>query len=154
MWKVVATQMGQYNQVLREEGEVFALLLHADGTYPPAVKYIPKKVNGKVIEDEWDEEIILGPDQKPVHIDFAEDQGAKLIKKGPKKGEVLRFGWMKRVPDRTPVGRYVVGTDFWNNTQLPPAWVVVPPAGERGPEDHRRNHARILDVLPKEAEAA
>lgn len=154
MWKVVATQMGQYNQVLREEGEVFELLAYADGTYPPAVKYIPKKVNGKIVEDEWDEEAILGPDQKPIHADFAEDQGAKLIKKGPKKGEVMRFGWMKRVPDKTPVGQYPEGTDFWANTQLPPAFMVVPPPGRRGPEDHRRNHAPILDHLPKEVEAA
>lgn len=161
LWRVVATQQGQYNQVIREPGEVFDLLLHADGTYPSAVKYVPRKdPAGKVLPDEWDEEVVLGKDKKPLHSDFAEDQGFKTITRGPVKGDTIRFGWMKRVPDRTPIGRYPVGfagemPDFWaTNVQLPQAFEVIPPARERGQEDHRRNHARILDVLPKGAEAA
>lgn len=160
VWRVVATQQGHYNQVIREAGEVFDLLLHGDDSYPVAVRYIQKKdATGKLIE-EWDEEPLLGKDKKPLHRDFAEDQGFKTITRGPVKGDTIRFGWMKRVPDRTPIGRYPVGfagelPDFWaTNVQLPQAFEVIPSPRERGPEDHRRNHARILDVLPKEAEAA
>lgn len=160
IWRVVATQQGHYNQVIREPGEVFDLLLHEDGSYPQAIKYNPRKADGKVIPDEWDEEVVLGKDKKPLHRDFAEDQGYKTITRGPVKGDTIRFGWMKRVPDRTPIGRYPVGfsgelVDFWaTNVQLPQALQVIPPPRERGQEDHRRNHARILDVLPKESEAA
>lgn len=156
VWRVVATQQGQYNQVLREIGEVFDLLLHADGSFPVAIRYIQKKdAAGKPIE-EWDEETVIGKDKKPVHRDFAEDQGFKLITRGPVKGDSIRFGWMKRVPDRTPLGQYPTTNngdlpDFWNpSVQLPQAYTVVPAAGERGPEVGKRNHARILDVLPKE----
>jgi len=156
IWRVVATQQGQYNQVLREIGEVFDLLCYADGTFPIAVKYTQKKdASGKLL-DEWDEEQVLGKDKKPVHRDFAEDQGYKLITRGPVKGDSIRFGWMKRVPDRTPVGQYPTVNngdlpDFWSpNVQLPQAYPVIPPPGDRGQELSKRNHARILDVLPKE----
>lgn len=161
IWRVVATQQGLYNQVLREKGEVFDLLLYADGTYPVAYKYTQKKTaEGKDVPDEWNEEILLGKDKKPVHADFAEDQGMKTITRGPVRGDTIRFGWMKRVPERVPIGQYPVTfdgqmPDFWAaNIQLPPAQQVVPTGRERGPEDYRRNHARILDVLPKEVEAA
>lgn len=156
VWRVLATQTGQYNQVLREEGEVFDLLCYANGSYPPAVNYLPKKdAKGNVLLDEWDEEVIKSKDGKPVHRDFAEDQGNKLIKAGPKRGEVMRFGWMKRVPDHVPVGLYPKGVDFWRTgVQLPQAFQTVPDRDQRGQEDHRRNHARILDVLPPEVTEA
>lgn len=160
MWRIVSTQQGLYNQVLREKGEVFDLLLYEDGTYPPAYKYTQRTdAAGKLLE-EWDEEELLGKDNKPVHRDYAEDQGMKTITRGPVRGDTIRFGWMKRVPDRTPIGQYPVSADgqmpdFWaKNVMLPPAQQVVPIGRERGPEDYRRNHARILDVLPKEEAAA
>src|SRR2546425_343631 len=107
IWRVVATREGQYNQLIRNAGEVFDLLCYANGSYPPAVKYVPKKdAKGAVIPEEWDEELIKGKDGKPVHRDFAEDQGNKLMKSGPKKGEVLRFGWMRRVSEHVQVGQY------------------------------------------------
>jgi hypothetical protein len=156
VWRVVATQQGHYNQVLREIGEVFDLLCYADGTFPIAVKYTQKKdATGKLL-DEWDEEQVLGKDKKPVHRDFAEDQGYKLITRGPVKGDSIRFGWMKRVPDRTPLGQYPPVNngelpDFWSqNVQLPQAHEVIPGPRSRGQQDPRRNHAPILDVLPKE----
>ena len=152
MCKVVATQPGFQNQTLREVGEVFDLLAHEDGTYPVAIRYLPKKdASGVAIPDEFIEEIVKGKDGKPLHRDFAEDTGDQLIKRGPKRGEVMRFGWMKRVPDKTPVGLYKPGTDFWSNQQLPP-----PVLREGGaPPDPRRIHAPVLTVLPKdEAEAA
>lgn len=65
IWRIVATQQGLYNQVLREPGEVFDLLLYSDGTYPVAYKYTPKQTaEGKVIPDEWDEQILLGKEDR------------------------------------------------------------------------------------------
>lgn len=160
-WRVVATREGFYNQVLRGAGEVFDLLCYQDGTYPPALKYTAKlDAAGKPIPDEWNEEIVLGRDKKtPVHRDFAEDQGEKLIRKGPIKGDVMRFGWMKRVPDRIPIGLYPEGSDFWGASPPHPVmnqmtglpYQPVPPVNERAPEDRRRNHARILEHLPPES---
>lgn len=148
-WRVVATQLGQYNQLIREPGEVFELLCYADGSYPTAYTYTPKKdTKGKVIDEEYDEHVVKDKEGIPVHQDFAEDLGVKPIKRGPKKGEVHHFGWMLRVPDATPIGRYPVPTDFWHNVQLPQALIVVPGPRDRGAEDARRNHAPILDVLP------
>jgi len=157
-WRVVATQQGHYNQCIMDVGMVFDLLLHDDGTYPPALKHTQKKdEKGNLIPDEWDSEPILGKDKKPLHRDFSEDMGNKAIKSGPKKGEVIRLGWMKRVPDNTPLGLYPVdesGTihaDFWNpRAQLPQAWDVGYHPWRPGPLDKKRNHAEILSVLPKE----
>lgn len=165
MWRVVATREGVYNQVLRQAGEVFDLLCYEDGSYPQAMRTVPKLgADGKPIPGEWiDEPAYLKDKKTPLHRDFAEDQGEKLITHGPIKGDVMRFGWMKRVPDKTEIGLYPIGSDFWRgnpvrfvdrNTGLP--LQTVPPARERGPEDFRRNHARILDVLerPETEEAA
>lgn len=128
--KVVATQEGQYDQVFREIGEVFSLIGDVndpgqpDQPYPfRAKKYTPKKdKQNRVIEDEFDEEDLLDKEGKPSHVDFAEDTGPKLIKRGPKKGEVSRTGWMRAVPDHVATGLYEVGIDFWSpNIQLPQA---------------------------------
>lgn len=146
-WKVVATQQGQFNQVMREVGEVFDLMTYPDGTYPVQIQYTPKKSkDGKVLEDEFDERTVMcdtldGKGHEPAHRDFAPDTGVTKIKKGPKRGEVMRFGWMRRVPDAVQVGLYPVnenGTtlDFWHNYQLPPPWVRP-----YVPEDTRRAHA-------------
>lgn len=147
-WKVVATQPGQFNQVFRETGEVFDLMTYPDGTYPVFIEYTPKKTkDGKLIEDEYVEKVIKtrtldGKSEEPAHRDFAEDKGNIKIKRGPKKGEVMRFGWMRRVPDNIPVGLYPVNPDtqavcdFWNNFQLP-----QPYQRPYVPEDTRRPHA-------------
>jgi hypothetical protein len=155
-WKVVATQQGQYNQVLRQPGEVFELLSYADGTYPVATRLMPKKVNGQpVVPEELVEEPILGKNKEPVHRHFAPDLGNRLIKHGPVKGDTLRFGWMRRVPDSVAVGMYPVGVDF-NHDPRPlldgegRILQNVPPRNERQPENPKRNHAPILDVLPPE----
>lgn len=163
-WRVVATRPGQYNQVLRTEGEVFDLLCYEDGSYPPAVDYKPKMVDGKEVPGEWDEVVKVGKDKKPIHRDFAEDQGERLIKKGPIKGDVVRFGWMRRVPDKVPIGLYPRNSDFWSGYTPTPIMAIdpetgqstgrpyqpVPPKEQRGHEEPKRNHARILDVLPPE----
>lgn len=157
-WKVVATQQGQHNQLLRNIGEVFDLMTYPDGTYPAQILYTPKKDKaGVVIEDQYDEKLITcksidGKRTETAHRDFAEDVGPQLQRKGPKKGEVMRFGWMRRVPDDVPVGQYPLQgkesnqlPDFWGRVQLPQPYQVVPPPDERGPQDHRRNHAKIKD---------
>jgi hypothetical protein len=159
-WRVVATAMGQYNQCIMEIGMVFDLLLHDDGTYPMALKHTQKRdEKGNLIPDEWDSTTILGKDNKPVHRDFSEDMGNKAIKQGPKKGEVLRMGWMKRVPDTTPLGLYPVDESgniqaaFWDKRQqLPQAWDIGYHPWNPGQMDRKRNHAPILSVLPKELE--
>lgn len=150
-WKVIATQEGQHNQIFREVGEVFDLMTYPDGTYPPQIEYLPKKdKSGKVIEDEYDEKIIQtatldGKGKEPAHRDFAEDRGNIKIKRGPKKGEVMRFGWMLRVPDATPVGFWAV--DEGGN--VPDFRAGIPMAAFKWarsqylPEDPRRAHAKI-----------
>lgn len=118
-WLVVATAMGQYDQILREPGEVFELLPNEDGTVPPMLRAVPRKTaDGRPVLDEVgdpvvDETPVVGADGLPLHRDFAEDTGDQLIKRGALKGEVMRFGWMRRVADETPCGLYPPGTDFW-----------------------------------------
>jgi hypothetical protein len=161
-WRVVATQQGQYNQVLIEPGTVFDLLLYADGTYPLAVRFEAKKDEaGKVIEDEWDQIPLTMKDGTFLHRDFAEDMGAKLVRRGPKAGETVHLGWMRLVPVQTPIGLYLPATDFWSGRPIPGPAVnqltgeqFMPwfSGGDRGPMDRKRNHAPILDVLPRPVE--
>lgn len=153
IWRVVATQQGFHNQILREPGEVFDLLLYADGSYPPLQRELPKKdEKGAIIPDEYTyETVYIKGTKDPVHRDFAEDRGHIPIKHGPHRGDTMRFGWMKRVADTVPVGLYPEGTNFWNKTMLPP------PQQRAGgaPPDPRRLHAPVLSVLaPEVTEAA
>lgn len=165
-WKVVATQVGQYNQQMRtcdsQFVEVFELLHYADGKVPLQFKDVQKRdKERRPIPDEFDQVAVMtktldGKGTEQAHRDFAEDLGNKLIKSGPKKGESMRVGWMRRVPDSTPLGIYPAGTDFWSGMQVAPVW--IPPGvrggGPVGVEDPRRNHARVLDTLPAEEEEA
>lgn len=164
-WRVVATQMGQYNQVLIEPWSVFDLLCYADGSYPVAVRYVPRRKDGLIVPGEFDEvQLKMKVTGELVHRDYAEDQGDRLVKDGPKKGEVMRVGWMRRVPERVRLGIYPVGTDFWTKgmdlpmprmmidpvTGMPTgiAFQAIPQRGQRGYEEPKRNHAPILDYLP------
>lgn len=158
-WRVVATAQGFYNQVLIEPGTVFDLLLYADGTYPLSVRYEPKKDDkGAIIPEEWDEIPLALKDGTLLHRDFAEDRGPRMMRRGPKQGETIHLGWMRLVPDRVPIGLYLPGTDFWSQASALPAPLVdgltgqrIMPwvsGGDRGPQDRKRNHAPILDVLP------
>jgi hypothetical protein len=114
LWKVVATRMGQYDQILREEGEVFELLANADGSYTWREDWVPKRdAQGREIPDEGEWVEYRDKEGNPVHTDFAPDTGDHLMKRGPMKGETVRFGWMRRVPDETPCGLYPPGADFW-----------------------------------------
>lgn len=126
--KVVATQPGQYNQVLRvcdeQVCEVFELLKLPDGSDPKMQQWIPAKgPDGKPIEDEGDYKVVLDKTGKPIHADFAEDNGNRMIRRGPMRGEVIRSGWMREVPERTACGFYPKGTDFWTKgVQIPQAF--------------------------------
>lgn len=162
VWRVVATQQGQYNNCIMDIGMVFDLLLHEDGSYPPALNHKPRKDDkGVVVPDEWISTAIIGKDNKPVHRDFAEDMGNRVIKQGPRKGEVMRTGWMKRVPDSTPLGLYPVDgdgniqCDFWaKNVQLPQAFDVGYHPWQPSTMDRKRNHAPIRQHLVREEEEA
>lgn len=154
-WRVVATCQGHYNQFFMEVGMVFDLLTYQDGSYPVALKHVQKKDDKGALIDEWDSTPIIGKDGCAIHRDFSHDQGTKAIKTGPKKGEVMRFGWMKRVPDRTPLGQYPVDGDGNiqarfddRNTQLPQSMDVGYHPWTPGPLDRKRNHAPMLAFYP------
>lgn len=163
-WKVVTTQAGQYNQVLRmcdeQYCEVFELLSYADGKVPLQFKDVQKRDKDKrPIPDEFEQVAVMtktldGKGTEQSHRDFAEDLGNKLIRSGPKKGESMRVGWMKRVPDKTPVGVYPKGTDFWSGIQVAPIWIPpgAPGGGPAGIQDPRRNHAPMLQHAVPETE--
>ena len=161
-WKVVATQKGFYNQTFREVGEVFELLCYEDGSYPVAVRELLKRdeKGQPVLDPETGEQVIIeqpivdAKTKKPVHRDYAEDQGARLLKRGPKRGESVHLGWMRRVPDRVPCGMYLqpgetnatLIPDFWSpGLQLPQPFSYAPGA----PPDPRRIHAPVLSVLSR-----
>lgn len=129
--RVVATQMGQYNQTIREVGEVFDLLTFPDGTYPHKTKEVPKlDAEGKPTGQFELKTIKLKDGKTPAHRDFAPDQGVRQIKSGPMKGETVQLGWMRAVSPKVPVGLYPPGTDFWSpNTMLPQPWVM--PVGQQ-----------------------
>jgi hypothetical protein len=115
--------MGQYNQIMREPGEVFDLLTFPDGTYPHKTREVEKKGPDGKGTGVFELKVIKMKDGKPAHRDFAADQGVRLVKSGPMKGEVVQLGWMRRVDEKIPVGMYPPGTDFWSpNLQLPQAW--------------------------------
>ena len=116
--RVVATQVGFYNQITREIGEVFDLLKFPDGTYPQKTRTVVKK--DKDGKEETTLVVVKLKDGKPAHRDFAADQGVRVIRNGPGKGEVVQSGWMRAVPAHVQPGLYPPGTDFWTpNTQLP-----------------------------------
>lgn len=166
-WRVVATQAGLYNQFFMEIGMVFDLLTYPDGTYPVAERLVLKKDetgaplpghdgNDRFIAANWDSTPVIGKDGIAVHRDFALDLGARAMKTGPKKGEVMRVGWMKRVPERTPLGLYpvdengVIQAAFWDpRAQLPPTMDVSYAPWTPGPLDRKRNHAPMLAYYPK-----
>ncbi len=146
-WLVAATRQGQYDQILREPGEVFELLGEEDGTYAPAVRLVPRRnADGRPVLDELGEAIIdeapvQGADGLPLHQDFAEDLGATQLTRGPMRGEVMHLGWMLRVPDSTPCGLYPAGTDFWSGAEPPPHRKAVAVAPKPAPTPRAASQA-------------
>jgi hypothetical protein len=129
-WKVLAVTWGHHDQILREPGEVFQLLdvvEEDDGSvsYPPQLAWVPRKVDGKPVLDEFGEQVfdqvpVLGADGQPLHREFAEDVGEVPLR-GPHKGETIHLGWQLRVPDSVPIGLYgQPWPDFWAGEDQPP----------------------------------
>ncbi len=118
---VVATQQGVCkDHILREVGEVFELKTNEDGTYPVREEWVAKLgPDGKQIGDEGEYVQLLDQDGNPMHRDYAPDMGEQMMRAGPKRGEVSRFGWHKRVPDDTEAGIYPEGHRFGNVAQAP-----------------------------------
>jgi len=115
IWRVVATADGFYDQIYRSPGEVFDLLNNDDGTVPQATRYIPKiGTDGKEIPDAGTYEPLWLDEAagEPLHRDFASDTGGQLQTSGPMKGEVVRYGWMKRVSLNVQVGIYPADYQF------------------------------------------
>lgn len=132
--KVMATQPGQYCNVFFEVGWVFELLYNEDGTEPQREDWIPKlDAQGK---DTGDGEYVIwrDKDNKTIHRDLALDMGEKVLRSGPKRGEVARFGWMKIVPEETPVTidiqelQYGFDADTRKPRRAPPRARPTPPA--------------------------
>lgn len=102
--RVQATDVGFYCNVRIEAGWVFDLLRNADGSDPAREDWIPKlDAQGK---DVGDGDYVPYKDAKTgkhVHRDYAPDSGDFMVRQGPKRGEVARFGWMRQVPDDTPL---------------------------------------------------
>lgn len=139
--RVVATREGHYNQMLREAGEVFDLLLAKDGSYKRLIIRRPILDNDgnrtgrfkdhHIIAKDWRGEPVMteGVDKDgkktgklvnvAEHEDFAEDIGNVSITDGPLAGEIQHIGWMRRVPPNVPIGFYPPNTDFWNGMQIP-----------------------------------
>lgn len=117
--KVLATQTGFYDQILREPGEVFELLKNEDGSDPLREDWVPK-LDGQG-KDTGEGEYVVFRDAKneTIHRDYAPDFGEVVLRSGPKRGETHRFGWMQVVPEGTLVGIYPAGTQFDRVQQLP-----------------------------------
>jgi len=102
--RVQATKTGFYNQYLHEAGEVFDLLDNEDGTVPLKMQQVPVMDTAGKPTGEFNEELVL-INGEPVHRDFAPD-GEELVGLGTYKGERFQPGWMRQVPDDTPLGIY------------------------------------------------
>ena len=141
--KVVATKPGVYNQILREPGEVFALLTYPDGSFPKREDWVPKidpatkkEVAG---EGQWME--FKDKKGQPRHRDLALDEGMRTARDGPARGETFEIGWMKVVPDHIAEGFYPVGTNFWNDK------ISIPQGVTRDIGQGDKRAAQIVSVL-------
>src|SRR5882724_1917286 len=107
--KVLATQTGYYDNIIRDPGEVFELLKNEDGSDPLREDWVPKlDAQGKDTGE-----------GEHVHRDYAPDHGEVVLRSGPKRGETHRFGWMQVVPDTVECGIYPAGTQFDRVLQMP-----------------------------------
>lgn len=101
--RVQATKLGFYNNYLHEIGEVFDLLNDENGDMPlRMIKVEVKGADGKPT-GEFVEEVYLDEKGNPMHRDFSpHDMEWRGV--GHFKGDVFREGWMRIVPDDTPLG--------------------------------------------------
>jgi hypothetical protein len=103
--RVQATRPGFYNQFEHVVGEVFDLLDNPDGTMPIRTRPVAVLDKEGKPTGEFDQEPWLDEDGNAVHRDFAED-GELVEGRGNFKGERFSYGWMRKVPEDTPLGIY------------------------------------------------
>jgi hypothetical protein len=103
--RVQAVRLGQYDQVLREVGEVFDLIDNEDGSMPLRMKRIPILDDKGKDTGEFTEEVYLDREGNALHRDFA-PADEELTGKGAFKGETFAPGWMVEVPQTTVCGIY------------------------------------------------
>lgn len=118
--KVRATQVGQYCNVQMDVGAVFELLENWDGSpwanpdgsgnpapydklpYPVKEEWVAKlDASGKDTGE--GAYVVILEDGKPVHRDFAFDQGARRVNHGKMRGDTIRIGWMEQVDESVEV---------------------------------------------------
>lgn len=106
---------GIYDNIPRMPGEVFELLNGPDGKMPLRMRKIyaqGKRYNAqtgmeeKYYTGEFTEEVFLDKDENPMHADFAPWDETQVGQGKEFAGEIFNLGWMRRVPDETPVGLY------------------------------------------------
>lgn len=123
-WIVQATKQGFYNQYLHEIGEVFELVADDNGEIPLKMVKVEVLRDGKPT-GEFTEEVFLDTDGEPVHALYSpHDEEWKGI--GNFKGETLREGWMRRVPDDTPLGLYPPEVVFGVEARAPVQRIIKP----------------------------
>lgn len=105
--RVQATKEGFYNQFIHVVGEVFDLLNDPEtGTMPLRMIREYEKDDKGALTGEWTEtKPYLDKEGNPMHRDFAPDEEA-VRGTGAFRGESFSPGWMRRVPDETPLGIY------------------------------------------------
>ncbi len=151
-YRVQATSEGQYNQYLHVVGEVFDLMMNADGTMPLKMKqkkvpdFYPSshpQAGKETFHLEDSDEPELDEDGEPIHRDFASDgveaRGTAL----GFAGDTFRHGWMRRVPDDTPLGIYPADQLFTRQGQerkAPISRVVLP-------SNHPTNAPRSAPIM-------
>jgi hypothetical protein len=110
--RVRATQDGFIYNVYITAGTVFDLINNPDGSIPEREEAIPvmetvtdAKTGKKILRDtgEVDYQVLKDEEGNLVHRDLALDMGDQMMRRGPKRGEAVRFGWMEIVPDSTPL---------------------------------------------------
>lgn len=121
--RVRAVERGYYDNIEREPGEVFDLLMNADGSMPLRQEVIwAKDKNGQILRDangrgtveatrDWKDPVT----GDPMHRDFSPH-----TEEYPNvHGEVPVRGWMEEVGERVKCGLYPPDTDFSNLAPAP-----------------------------------
>lgn len=106
---------GIYDNIPRMPGEVFELLNGPDGKMPLRMRktFIKGKrfnqntgLEESYFTSDFKEEIWLDKDDNPMHADYAPHDEKQVGHGKEFGGEIFNLGWMRQVPDDTPVGLY------------------------------------------------
>ena len=105
--RVQATKEGFYNQFIHVVGEVFDLLDDPKTGRMPLrmIREYLKDDKGVLTGEFIDEKPYLDKEGNPMHADYAPDE--EVVRgTGAFRGESFSPGWMRQVPDDTPLGIY------------------------------------------------